>query len=423
MFWKDRRPVPDATIRLSVTSAIQNFLPNPTMKLTTLLGDTGRSGRGDRSLTVSSVTNRPIAMTVIGPEAFPSPSAKISERFVRERSYEEENGLMGLMPFLVSLAVGPSHDQIVTVKGPIPAHQFAPALPHEHILCDFIGAKDVRPSRYDRGEVIAVMEPFLKDLHQRGFNGFVDCTPAYIGRDPILLRELAERTDLAILTNTGYYGAAGDRYLPEHAFNETAEQLAGRWIREWEEGIDGTRIKPGFIKIGVDPGPLSPVDRKLVEAAVLTHRKTGLTIACHTGERRAAEEVLTIVLNSGLDPSSLIIVHADSVGDVDGPIGWAKTGAWVELDAVGARPIPFHLDWLGRMKKEGLLRRILISHDAGWYWVGEARGGKEKIRPFTFIADRLIPELRRSGFDESEIDLLVRDNSIRAFTPAIRLRD
>ncbi len=74
-----------------------------------------------------------------------------------------------------------------------------------------------------------------------------------------------------IITNTGYYGAAGDKYIPKHAYSESAEELASRWINEWKNGIGSTGIKPGFIKIGVDDGPLSDIDKKLVEAAALTH--------------------------------------------------------------------------------------------------------------------------------------------------------
>ena len=58
-----------------------------------------------------------------------------------------------------------------------------------------------------------------------------------------------------IITNTGYYGARKHVFIPAHAYKESAAQLAGRWAREFERGIDGSKIKPGVIKIGVDTGP------------------------------------------------------------------------------------------------------------------------------------------------------------------------
>jgi phosphotriesterase-related protein len=119
-----------------------------------------------------------------------------------------------------------------------------------------------------------------------GCRALFDCTAAYFGRDVRLLRKVSEQTGLHIITNTGYYGAANDRYVPPHAFEETAEQLAGRWVKEWKEGIDGTGIRPGFVKLAVDAGPLSEIDAKLLRAGALTHLATGLTLAVHTATTR-----------------------------------------------------------------------------------------------------------------------------------------
>ena len=130
-----------------------------------------------------------------------------------------------------------------------------------------------------------------------------DCTPAYIGRDARLLKRLSEASGLHILTNTGYYGAANDKYLPKHAFTETADQLAARWIQEAEHGIDGTGISPAFMKIGVDEAPLSDVDAKLVKAAAVTLKATGLTIASHTTTGAAAMAEIDILDRAGVSPT------------------------------------------------------------------------------------------------------------------------
>src|SRR5690348_4038146 len=117
--------------------------------------------------------------------------------------------------------------RIETVRGPIPASELGPTLPHEHVLCDFIGAAETGPHRWDRAAVTRVMLPLLRDAATAGFRGFVDCSPAWIGRDPELLRSLSEASGLHILTNTGYYK---EPYLPPHAFTDSADQLADRWV-------------------------------------------------------------------------------------------------------------------------------------------------------------------------------------------------
>jgi predicted metal-dependent phosphotriesterase family hydrolase len=59
---------------------------------------------------------------------------------------------------------------------------------------------------------------------------FFDCTPAYLGRDPLQLRELSEKTGIQILINTGYFGARDNLFIPPSAFDATAEDIARAWI-------------------------------------------------------------------------------------------------------------------------------------------------------------------------------------------------
>jgi len=67
-------------------------------------------------------------------------------------------------------------------------------------------------------------------------------------QDPQLLSRLATATGLHILTNTGYYGAAKDRCVPRHACEESADQLASRWVKQWTNGIEGTVSGPGSLR-------------------------------------------------------------------------------------------------------------------------------------------------------------------------------
>ena len=184
---------------------------------------------------------------------------------------------------------------IMTVTGFIDPAELGQTLPHEHVMVDFAGADAVGSERYDRSAVKSVAQPYLDALAAVGGRSMMECTPAFLGRDPELLRMLSEATGIQIITNTGYYGAREDQHVPDHAFEASPDALAARWVREWHEGIDGTGVRPGFIKIGVDPGPLSAIDEKLVRAACRTHRATGLTIASHTGPARPAFDQLRVL--------------------------------------------------------------------------------------------------------------------------------
>ena len=132
---------------------------------------------------------------------------------------------------------------IFTVNGPVPVDKMWITLIHEHILVDFIGADSINSKRWDRLKVIEKTLPLLKKIKDLGCQTFIDCTPAILGRDPLLLKALSDSSCLNIITSTGYYGANNNKFILRYAFSETAEQLASRWITEWEEGIDGTGIK------------------------------------------------------------------------------------------------------------------------------------------------------------------------------------
>lgn len=300
---------------------------------------------------------------------------------------------------------------IITVNGPIETNQLGLSLIHEHILVDFIGADETNHSRWNREAVSKKVLPYLLEAKKAGVKSFFDCTPAFLGRDVQLLKMLSAQSGLQIITNTGYYGAVNKKYLPSWAFTETAEQLAARWINEFKHGIEETSVKPGFIKISVDMEvPLVEVDAKLVKAAALTHLATGLTICSHTGPAKAALAQLEILQKEKVKPNAFVWVHAQNEKDKSNFIKAAQMGAWVSLDGIGWGDFDNYIDSIVQLKNAGLLTRVLISHDAGWYKPDEKEGGE--IKEYTNLFTEIIPRLKNQGFVDSDINqLLVRNPS------------
>ena len=263
-------------------------------------------------------------------------------------------------------------------------------LVHEHILVDFIGADQIHPGRYDPDEVFRIARPKLEELRPFGCRRLLECTPQFLGRDPRLLARLTEATGIEIWTNTGIYGAAKHRYVPAFARQESAQQLACRWIREVREGVDG--VRPRFIKTGVSGAPLDEIDRKLIRAAGLTSLETGLTIASHTdGGGPAALEQLELLSKLGLSPGKFVWVHAQNEKDHTWHERLARAGAWVEFDRIRERSLDWHLTCVRRMAGAGLLDKVLVSQDTGWYHVGEP--GVGQFRGFTYVYTHFLPAL------------------------------
>lgn len=318
---------------------------------------------------------------------------------------------------LLGCAFKPADTFIMTINGKIKAKQLGKTLIHEHFLVDFIGAVKTNYSRWNRTEVVKKVLPYLLEVKQLGVKTIFDCTPAYLGRDVELLKMLGEKSELQIVTNTGYYGAVDNIYLPPHAFSETAEQLAERWIKEFEKGIEGSKVKPGFIKISVNFSSLSGQHKKLVKAAAITHLATGLTICSHTGLALPAFEEIDILKENGVHPSAFVWVHAQIEKNKSFHQKAAVQKAWVSLDGIGWGDFENYADSIVQLKNAGLLNRVLISHDAGWYKPDEPQAD---FIGYTNIFTNLFPLLKGKGFDEKDFKQLLEKNPADAFTIAVR---
>lgn len=332
------------------------------------------------------------------------------------------------MGFLFQQCITKSADQneasgptsfINTVTGAIHPDSLGLTLVHEHVLVDFIGADSTGYHRWDREQVVERVLPFILEAKKRGVKTIIEMTPAYLGRDPKILKDLSEHSGVNIITNTGLYGAVNDKYLPDYAFSISTDSLARLWMAEFNSGIEDTGIRPGFIKISVDRDSiLSPVDRKLLEAAIEVHRQTGIPIVSHTGPDGPAFAQLKVLEEEGISPAAWVWTHAQN-GTDKGRIAAAKKGSWISLDNIMADNIDHYVAALNALKKKGLLDHVLISHDAGYYEPDKPFGGE--FRGYTAIFTHLLPALLEEGYTEDEFKMLLTENPKRAYMPTLRV--
>ena len=76
--------------------------------------------------------------------------------------------------------------RVMTVRGPIPPEEMGPTLPHEHVLVDFVGAKEASRDRYDADEVYRIALPHLKRIRRAGHPhaGRLHARPIWAGTRP-----------------------------------------------------------------------------------------------------------------------------------------------------------------------------------------------------------------------------------------------
>lgn len=331
------------------------------------------------------------------------------------------------LPTFANSSNANSEGKIMTVLGPIDPEDLGVCLPHEHITSRF-GEDPEEVAKYDYEHAISDIVPYLKYMKKIGCDSIMCCTTKYFGRDVKLLKKISEASGMRIIANTGLYGAGNDRYVPKSAFDAKANKIARGWIAEFDKGIDGTGIKPGFIKIGIDNGPLSEIDARLVRAAAICHSATGIPIQVHTGNNLpAVKEQLNILKEEGVMPNAWIWIHGQNVTNGEDLLYAADKGAWISLDAL--RTINYyeqrdkikitvdrHLELLKMLKKHGFLNQVLLSHDGSCY----PQKGKSK-RTFEVLFTTFIPMMKGAGFSDDEINQLIKVNSGNAFAIQKRL--
>ncbi len=330
--------------------------------------------------------------------------------------------LLGLAGLLLAACSQPETVQgrVMTVQGPVSPQALGKTLSHEHLLVDFIGASETGYHRWNKDEVVSVMLPRLREIKELGYQSLFECTPAFLGRDPVLLQRLSKDSGLNLITNTGFYGARQNQFIPEEIQQLSVDSIAKIWIQEFENGIEDTGVRPGFIKTGVDRDEtLSAVHEKLIRAASRTHLATGLTIACHTGPSPVIFQIAEILSEEGVSPQALIWVHATRDAP-ENQIKAARLGMWVSIDNLreNANLLRANVERVVALKNAGLLDRVLISQDAGWYRPGEEGGGA--IAPFTFVENSLVPALRKEGLTTQDIEQLLVNNPATAYTIGVR---
>jgi phosphotriesterase-related protein len=138
-----------------------------------------------------------------------------------------------------------------------------------------------------------------------------------------------------------------------------------------------------------------------------------LTIGAHTGQAVSAFEQLAILEASGIHPSAWIWIHADQENNYARHAEAARRGAWVSFDGVRSERMSELVAMVMNLREQGLLHRTLVSQDAGWYNVGQPRGGA--FRPYDTVFTSFIPALRAKGLTQAEIDTLFVHNPANAF--------
>lgn len=328
---------------------------------------------------------------------------------------------------------------INTVLGEISKSELGITSSHEHIFIDMRNCVDITgnemPCFYDkvncanRAEVFsdpyAILDNALLDdvddavsemQYFRDFGGrtIVDCTPDEIGRNPLALREVAERSGVNIILGCGhYYQKAHAPYVKK----ATVEQLADEMYTDITTGIGGTGIKAGVIgEIGTS-AVVSDDEKKAVRAAGVVSAQTGKAIHIHTDlYTENGFEIIDMLQKEGARPERICIDHVDVLLRPDYIEGLLKKGVYVEFDNFGKefyvsqkRRFAYDLERIELLKKlidKGYANQILICNDICLKTMWKTHGGQgyaHILRSVKYMAEQ-------NGIDEAIYLSMLTDN-------------
>ncbi|WP_433462199.1 phosphotriesterase family protein [Spirillospora sp. CA-128828] len=340
---------------------------------------------------------------------------------------------------------------MTTVTGPVSSAGLGLTLTHEHLRNDLsaaVMAPDdpslafLRDARTEPGLAWLLREqPYacldhcrldddaamlgdLRAFAEAGGGTVVDVTPGGIGRDPLALRSLAERSGLRIVMGSGWYL---ERYHPAHLSGTDEATLAADLVAEFADGAGGTGVRPGVIgEIGVSPD-FTPDEHTALRAAARAQRETGVPLYVHLpGWQRRAHEVLDVVLGDyGVSPGAVVLCHMDPSHDDPGYQNTvAERGVWLEFDMIG---MPFSYPGEGQSPAphetaraiagligRGHAGRLLLSHDVFLKSMLTAYGGNG----FRYVPELFVRRLAGLGVAADVAHGLLRANPARLFEDA-----
>jgi phosphotriesterase-related protein len=232
-----------------------------------------------------------------------------------------------------------------------------------------------------------------------------------------MLEQVSRESGINIICATGTW-----RDIPRVFWSASPDMVAPLYIREIEEGIEGTGIKAAIIKVANDVGGVTPEGEIILRAAARAQKATGVPISTHTwAPERVGEQQVRIFEDEGVDLNRVYVGHSNDTTDTEYLIGLLEKGVWIGLDRYPGRQTEHTPDWIGRTETAkklidaGYGHRIMLGHD---WSVTLSIASKEmqeqrlKYNPdsYLFITRNVVPKLKELGATEEDIQNIFVNN-------------
>ncbi len=309
---------------------------------------------------------------------------------------------------------------VSTVLGPVDTSELGFTLSHEHLATGSAGMRHTYPEFFDREGTIEDAAAALKQAYDEGVRSYIDPTTFDLGRDIGMMQEVSRQSGVHIIPATGSHQA-----IPRVFRSASPDAIAPLYIREVEEGIEGTGVKAAIIKSASDRGGMTEQEEVVLRAVARASKHTGAPVYTHTwSPDRVGEQQIRVLEEEGVDLERVYIGHSNDTHDIDYILGLLRKGVWVGLDRFPGGRYPGVPLWqerteiVKRLVDEGWAHRIMLGHDHSVPRGQPTPGMREQranYQPegYSFISRRVLPYLRELGTSEGDIQTIMVDNPRR----------
>ena len=279
---------------------------------------------------------------------------------------------------------------------------------HEHTTIDLSSLKKVEDTNLNCFK--QTIEEY-KELYDKGVRNVIDVTVRGMKRNPEYVKKVAEASGINIVQSTGWYQ---DKFLPEYIETSTVEELAAIMVKDITVGIGNSEVKASLIgEIGTSKNQMTDRERKVFEASVLSHKKTGVPITTHTTLGTFGKEQVEFFKSKDIELNKVVIGHVDLTGDVEYVLSLLREGVYVEFDTIGKEnymPDQTRVEMLKKIIEEGFEDKIFLSMDITRRSHLKANGGLG----YAYLLDTFVPLMRKNDISEPIIEKMLSHNP-RAF--------
>ena len=307
---------------------------------------------------------------------------------------------------------------IETVTGPVEAGDLGVVLVHEHLRTTSESVRAQFPHLYDFEDEVRRAVSEVRRAQGHGVKTIVDPACMDLGRDVRLAQRVVDETGIQLVMCTGIYGERYQHLPPGLAFRDE-DFIADLFVRDIEEGIQGTDVRAHFLKCAVDEPGFTEDVKKIFTAIARAHARTGAPIMAHThpGTHRGLE-VLELFEREGVDLAKVQLAHTGDTDDVEHIEALIERGGrWLGMDRYGLDAVFLPTEprnaTIAELCRRGHADRLMLSHDAcatiDWF----PREVVEQLAPnwhFGYLHESVLPQLREAGVTDVQIDQMLVAN-------------